>query len=97
MAASFQSKDSQVLNQQLKVQELVLFANNSLISDDSTDLFVSIGENVQSVLSCQKQVAAGTLSGVVATVHSDPTKIKLAGQTGPVASTTYVIKYIIAE
>lgn len=97
MAASFQSKDSQVLNQQLKVQELVLFANNSLISDDSTDLFVSIGETVQSVLSCQKQVAAGTLSGVVATVHSDPTKIKLAGQTAAAATTTYVIRYIIAE
>lgn len=94
---SYQAKDSQVLNQQLKVQELTLFANNNLISDDSTDLFVSIGETVLQVLSCQKQVAAGTLSGVVGSVATDATKIKLAGQTGAAATTSYVIRYVVAE
>lgn len=97
MAASFQAKDSQVLNEQLKVQELVLKANNPLISDDSTDLFVSIGETLGSVLSCVKQIAAGTVSGVVATVATDTSKIKLAGETGAASTTTYIIKYTVKE
>lgn len=97
MAASYQAKDEAVLGQQLKVQELVLKANSSLISDDSTDLFVSLNESAAQVLMVVKQVAAGTLSGVVGSVHSDPTKIKLAGETGAVASTSYLIKYIVAE
>lgn len=97
MAASFQSKDSQVLNQQLKVQELVLLASNPLIAVSGSDLLVSIGETVLQVLSCQKQVAAGTLTGIVGAVNADPTKITLTGESAAAATTSYVVKYVVAE
>lgn len=101
MAASFQAKDSQVLQQQLVVQEICLKANNSLISDDSTDLFIHMGETITSTLMCVKQIAAGTVSGVVATVANDtsgnPTLIKLAGQTGSATTTSFMVKYTTAE
>lgn len=97
MAASFPSKDSQVLGQQLKVQELVLRADNPLISVSGSDLLVTINESVDSVLACIKQVAAGTLSGVVGSVHSTPSQIKIAGESAAAASTVFIIKYIVAE
>ncbi len=96
MAASFQAKDSQVLQQQLKVQELCLFASNGLISDDMTDLFIQLNEPIIEVLMCIKQVAAGTVTGVVATVDSS-TSIKIAGETGAAATTSYLIKYSTHE
>lgn len=97
MAASFQAKDSQVLNQQLKVQELVLFANNPLLAVVSGDLVLSIGETVEKVLSCQKQVIAGTLTGIVGAVNADPTKITLTGESAAVSTTSYVVRYVCAE
>lgn len=101
MAASFQAKDSQVLQQQLVVQELTLKANNSLITDDSTDLFIHMGETILTTVMCIKQIAAGTVSGVVATVANDtdgnPTLIKLAGQTGAATTTSFQVKYTTHE
>lgn len=97
MSASYQAKDSQVLSQQLKVQEIVLLANNPLLVVAGSDLVLSIGETVASVLSCQKQVAAGTLSGIVGAVNADPTKITLTGESAAVATTSYVVRYVVAE
>lgn len=97
MASPFPAKDPQVLNQQMKVQELVLFANNPLISVSGSDLLIAIGEVVASVLSCQKQVAAGTLTGVVGVVGTDTSTIKLTGESAAVATTSYVVRYVVAE
>lgn len=97
MSASFNAKDSQVLNQQLKVQEIVLFANSPLLAVSASDLLLSIGETVSAVLSCQKQVAAGTLTGIVGAVNADPTKITLTGESAAAATTSYVVRYTVAE
>lgn len=96
MSASFPAKDSQVLAQQLKVQELVLFANSPLISISGSDLLVQINEPVAQVLCVIKQVAAGTISGVVPAIVSS-TSIQLTGESAAVASTSYIIKYIVQE
>lgn len=97
MSASYQAKNDPVLAQQLKVQELALRADNQLVSVSGGDLLVSISETIESVVQCSKQIAAGTLSGIVATVGTDPKTIKLTGESAAAASTTYVIKYIVKE
>jgi hypothetical protein len=94
---AFQSKDVLVLGQQLKVQEICLRADSPLISTDGGDLLISIGEDVSAALACIKQVAAGTITGVVPAVHSTPSQIKLTGEAGAAASTVYIVKYIVAE
>lgn len=97
MAVSFQAKNSQTLNQQLKVQEVVVTAGNSMVSVSGGDLIVSIGETVESVLSCQKQTAAGVLSGLARTIGTDTSTIQLTGESAALATTSYTIKYVVAE
>lgn len=98
MAASFQAKDSLVLEQQLSVQELSLKASNGLVSVSGPDLIVSLKEKIDSVVAGLKQIAAGTLTGVVVTIQNDangePTQLKIAGEAAAAASTAYILKYV---
>lgn len=95
MAASYQSKDVQVLGQQLKVQKIVLKANNPLIAVSGGDLVLTLGEPLDSVQSCVKQIAAGTISGIACTVSGNT--IVITGESAAAATTAYIIHYIIAE
>lgn len=95
MAASFQAKDTAVLGQQLKVQEICLFANHPLLTVSGSDLSLAIGESVGSVLHCAKQVAAGTITGVQCTISGS--NIILVGESAAISTTSYVIKFIVSE
>jgi hypothetical protein len=168
MAASYQAKDSLVLGQQLRVQELTLHANNGLITapytftvssanatagavysegsaqftvlatiaaqttlttsgnylapaasgtltlvsgtGDSTitysaftsaGLQIEMNENIKETHMCVKQVAGGTVSGVVLSIVNDsngnPTILQLAGEAGAASTTDYMIKYVTNE
>lgn len=97
MAASYQAKSSQVLAAQLKVQELCVKASDSLVSVSGSDLLVNIGEPLVAAMAGLKQVAAGTLSGVVVTIENDadgkPTLLKIAGESAAAATTSFILKY----
>ena len=102
--ASFQSRDSGALQQQLAVQELCLFANNGLFSVSGSNLVLSLQPNTDkftSVLMCLKQVASDAVSGVVVTIQNDangnPTQLVLTGEGSALATTSYLIKYTVAE
>ena len=97
MAASFQSKDSAVLAQQLKVEELCLFAGNSLITVVGGDLVVQLNEPVDQIYMTIKQVVAGTISGIHSTIGGDGTSIVITGESAAVATTSYCIKYSMKQ
>lgn len=92
---SFQSKDEQVLAQQLKVQELVVrFADGALYSGTSP-VVVDLKENcsVASVLHCDSSVPAVSLGA--ATVTGSSASIALAAPFA--AGDALIIKYVVAE
>lgn len=90
---SFQAKSEQTLNQQLKVEKLMVTTlEPSLSFDSSGDRVIVVGEVVTRVYRASRVVAAGTATGVAAAnisiVNSadgasggDQKAIKLAGVT----------------
>lgn len=91
--SSFQAKDSAVLAQQLKVEEITLYANNPLLTVVAGDLNLQLNEPVDQIFTCVKQVVAGTITGVHCTVGADGTSITVTGEAAAAATTTYMIKY----
>jgi hypothetical protein len=94
MAASYQAEDVLVLGQQLRVQEICLFANSTLLSVVGGDLKLQFNEPINSVLMVIKQVSAGSISGIAATLGGDGTSIVITGESAAAATTSYLIKYI---
>lgn len=94
---SFNSKDSQVFGQQLKVEEICLFAGNSLITVNGSDLQLQLSEPVDQIFMVIKQVVAGTITGIHATVGSDGTSIIITGESAAVATTSYLVKYSMKQ
>lgn len=96
---AYQSKQSLVLGQQLKVEEICLLANNPLISVVASDLNLQLSEPLSpsSVLMCLKQVAAGTVTGVACTIGADGTSITITGESAAAATTAYLIKYVMKQ
>jgi len=101
MAASFQAKQSNILNQQLKVQELcVRFADVGLYTVATNVLSIDIGENVDSItLALFKDNSAATCLPVVAANASIVTSTVITLDLGAVfaANDVVLIKYIVAE
>lgn len=95
--SQYQAKDSLVLAEQLKVEELCVFANAPLTSVIAGDLNVLVKEPIDQVFMCIKQEIAGTLTGVVATIGADLTSITLTGESAAVATTSYLIKYTVKQ
>jgi hypothetical protein len=95
--SQFQAKDSAVLGQQLKVQELCVFASNPLLSVSGGDLKLQVSEPIDQIFICAKQVVAGTLSGIHCTIGGDLTSIIITGEAAAVASTAYMIKYSVQQ
>lgn len=99
MGASFQAKDQNVLQDQLKVQELVVRKSSSLCSVSGSDLLIAINEPVTAVRMAIQQLAAdASLAGVAASVVNDgsgnPTVIKLTGAGTAAAGDVFMLKYI---
>lgn len=100
MSISYQSKDSAILGQQLKVQEVVVrFADLGLYTASVNDVVVQLGETLNSVFSvlhCDNSGPAATLiaaSDVV--VSGSQVTITLAAPFA--ANDSLVIKYIVQE
>lgn len=101
MAASYQAKQSGILNQQLKVQELcVRFADLGLYTVSSNVVSVDIGENVDSiVLVTFKDNSAATNAAIVAANLSIVSSTIITMDLGAAiaANDVLLIKYIVAE
>lgn len=90
---AYYAKDSSVQAQQLKVEELTLFANNPLLTVLSSDLNLQINEPVDQVFMILKQVVGGTVTGIHGTVGADGTSITITGESAAISTTSYIVKY----
>ncbi len=100
MSSSYQSKDSQILAQQLKVQEVVIrFADLGLYAVATNDVVVQLGETLSAVFSVihnDNSVPGAVLITAANTVVSgSQVTITLAAPFA--ANDSLVIRYVVAE
>jgi hypothetical protein len=98
---SYQSNDSAILAQQLKVQELVIrFADIGLYTVATNVISIPVGENVGAIVYAQfLDNSAGTMAPVVAANRSIVSDQVITLDLGAAiaANDVVVVKYIIAE
>jgi len=97
MSISFQAKDSQILGQQLKVQEIVVKHGSPLLEVSGADILIDIKEEIESIeLVLFKDDSAVTVAPIAqANLSVDSsTKIKIASLT-TAANDVLVVKYIV--
>jgi hypothetical protein len=94
---SFQAKNAEVLDLQLKIQEVVVRLDDKQVLEvDGSDLVVKIEEPLKECLLALKVEADGTLSGVDSadiSLESDDKHIRLASQS-LAAGDKLLLKYI---
>lgn len=96
MAASYQSKDSRILGQQLKVQELTCRVGNPITSVVGLDLVIDVSEPVADTLMC---VTMAPLTGVLTGYPVTPvgTTIVVVGGAAIPGGDSVMLKYIVSE
>lgn len=107
---SFQAKDSNVLNAQLKVQEVVVQASdNQLYTTDSGDVIVKINEALDKAVVCiRHDDSAATLSTIAQadlivsdssafTAGGDRKALRVNGVATLDANDFLIVKYIVQE
>lgn len=100
MGASYQAKQDQVLDIQLKVQELVLkLEDNAVISASGSTVTISIGEAISEVRTATfLDDSAGTNNPVVAANQSiSGTNVTLTLSAPMAAADAVTIKYVVTE
>lgn len=110
MSASFQAKTTAVLNQQLKIQEVVIrAADKNLYVIDTSNVVVIISEPLASVTACYfHDNSAATLTSQVAadmtlvdsaayTAGGDKSAIRLASVPALDANDHIVVRYVVQE
>jgi hypothetical protein len=94
---SYQAKKSQVLELQLKVQEIcVRLQDKEVVEVDGGDLVIKVGEPLEACLLAIKVAADGTLSGVDSadiSLESNDEHIRLA-TTALASGDKLLLKYI---
>jgi hypothetical protein len=100
MSISYQSKDDKVLSVALKVQELSVRSDDSIVSVSGGATLVDVGEKIRSVASggtlCAMHVVPGTgVTAPAVSVVSD-TKISCAS-TALAAGDVLIVRYVVAE
>lgn len=100
MSTSYQSKDSRVLGQQLKVQEVVIrFADLGMYSVATNDVIVDLGETLSSVFSVIHNDNSGPNALLIAAsaIALDDSEVTVTLAAPFAANDSLVIRYIVSE
>ena len=99
MSISFQSKDGGILDQQLKVQEVVIrFADTHLYSASGSVVTVPLGEvaTIVHVIHCDNSVPAATLTALASCVVTG-SSVAITLAQAFAASDSIAIRFVVTE